>query len=173
MNGWDLHKSLQLIKESNCGILEWIFSSHVYKSDTAFLEKSKRLADAYHCRSRLLLAYWGKAGKHYREYIQVESGDGTVVLKKYLFVIQALLFARWVLAFSPNRIDLPPQDFSNLLQTFSKSSIGADKDDWTDAHQKETLSSLPTEIFDISHQLMNQKRSGTLKNGPRMKLLGT
>jgi predicted nucleotidyltransferase len=155
MNGWDIRKALQLLRESNCGILEWLNSSHLYRSEPLFLERAKALSNDTHCRRSLLLAYWGKAGKHYRDYIVVENAEGQVTLKKYLFIIQALLSARWILAFSPNGVDLPPQDFNTLLQSFKGPS-----------------SELPTNIYDLSVKLVARKRDGTLGIGARYKDLG-
>jgi predicted nucleotidyltransferase len=156
MNGWDLRKALQLLKESNCGILEWLTTKHVYRCDEGFLNEARLLATSTHCRRSLLLAYWGKAGKHFREYITIVPEDGTVTLKKYLFVIQALLSARWVFAFSLTGTNLPPQDFSTLLHSFGG-----------------TEHALSPAIFDTSFKLMIQKREGTLKTGKRIKDLGS
>ena len=155
MNGWDLRKALQLLRESNCGVLEWLNSGLLYREAPRFLARAGQLAAATHCRRSLLLAYWGKAGKHYREYILAETSDGLIALKKYLFVLQAILCARWILAFSPNGVNLPPQDFSDLLNTF-----------------KDTPNDIPSDIYETTHKLMTEKRSGTLTNGKRLKILG-
>lgn len=156
MNGWDLRKALQLLRETNCGVLEWLHSQLIYKADPLFLAKAKALAASAHCRRSLLLAYWGKAGKHYREYIDVPSNNGTVILKKYLFVIQALLSALWINSFSLDSQDLPPADFSTLLHSFQG-----------------TVYALPTNIHDIAFKFMTEKRAGTLKTGPRLGFLGS
>jgi hypothetical protein len=154
MNGWDIRKALQLLRESNCGILEWLNSKLLYKCEPAFLERAQRLSAETHCRRSLLLAYWGKAGKHYKEYILVEMADGTVLLKKYLFIIQALLSARWIFAFSPNGTDLPPHDFATLLDSFTGSSYKIEES-----------------IYALAHELMTKKRAATLGNGLRYKNL--
>jgi len=155
MNGWDLRKALQLLRESNCGILEWLNSKLLYSCEPSFVTRAHEIAASTHCRRSLLLAYWGKAGKHYREYILVENSDGLISLKKYLFVLQALLSARWILAFSPNGVDLPPQDFSILLNSF-----------------QETPNAVQQDVYNITHKLMMEKREGTLKTGKRIKTLG-
>ena len=165
MNGWDLRKALQLLRESNCSILEWIYSAHAYKTESSFLSKISNLATQCFCRARLLLAYWGKANKHYRDNIQIESGDGDVQRKKYLFVIQALLFAHWILAFAPADAILPPQDFSVLLAAFHRDSSASDK-------LENKFASIPSEIVVIIEELVASKRAGTLKGGPRIKKLG-
>lgn len=166
MNGWDLRKALQLLRESNCSVLEWIYSEHAYKSEQTFLTKMSALAVKCHCRARLLLAYWGKASKHYREYIQVEAGDGTVPLKKYLFIVQSLLSAHWVLAFALEETHLPPQDFPTLLSSFRRSTP-------EEPFAEDKFAALRGEIIDIVNDLVTRKKAGTLKNGPRIKELGT
>lgn len=166
MNGWDLRKALQLLRESNCSVLEWIYSEQAYKTEPSFLSKMSALAVQCHCRTRLLLAYWGKASKHYREYIQVEVGDGTVPLKKYLFIIQSLLSAHWVLAFAPDGTNLPPQDFPTLFSSFRHSTQ-------EEPFAGDKFTALPAEIVDIVTDMVVRKKNGTLKNGPRIKDLGT
>lgn len=166
MNGWDLRKALGLLRESNCSILEWIYSEHTYKTDPAFLTKISDLATRGHCRVRLLSAYCGKAIKHFREYIQVESSDGTVAYKKYLFIVQSLLFAQWILAFAPEGTSLPPQDFSTLLNSFKRTEVGEP----VPPNQHTTLRA---DIIDLVVPLAASKRAGTLKNAPRNKVLGT
>lgn len=155
MNGWDLRKALQLLKESNCGILEWLNTELVYRCDLDFVKRAKDLAANEHCRKSLLLAYWGKAGKHYREYINIATANGEVLLKKYLFVIQAILSAKWIITKSPSGIDLPPQLFYTLLHSLSDS--------------KEEV---PIAIYEYAMKFMNEKRAGTLKSGSRVVALG-
>lgn len=152
MNGWDIRKALQLLRESNCGVLEWLNSSHLYRAEKSFLDAALEISKTTHCRRSLVLAYWGKASKHYREYILTELKDGTVYLKKYLFVIQAILSCRFSLLYPT----LPPHDFATLLESFTS-----------------TAYQIPSDIHQLATELMIKKRAGNLANGTRYKYLGT
>lgn len=100
MNGWDIRKALQLLRESNCSILEWINSNFCYLKNQEFVDSLRSLASKYHCRKSLIMAYWSKASKHYKDYINIENNE--VILKKYLFVVQGITSAFWIIAHSPN-----------------------------------------------------------------------
>ena len=87
VNGWDLRKTLQLLRQSNPTLLEWLRSPIVYREDAA-------------TAGRLRL----DALAHFR-------GE-EVRYKKYLYVLRPLLAARWIRAGR----GVPPMRFAALAE---------------------------------------------------------
>ncbi len=90
ITGWDLKKFLRLMRHSNPTVFEWLGSSIAYREDPVFAavrEVARRcyapLASAHH--------YLGMVHNNARGKLAGE----TVSLKKYLYVIRALLAVRW------------------------------------------------------------------------------
>lgn len=92
INGWELRKSLALLKKGNATLIEWLQSPIVYRADTAFLSQIKAAAHATHQADRSFHHYFHMARRNYRDYLR---GD-LVRLKKYLYVLRPLLAALWI-----------------------------------------------------------------------------
>ena len=90
--GWDLRKTLQLLRKSNPSLLEWIRSPVVYRADPGFALLFGHLATECHSSGRLFLHYLHMARKHAHDYLQ---GD-LVPLKKYFYVLRPLLACLWI-----------------------------------------------------------------------------
>ena len=92
ISGWDLDKSLRLARGANPSFFEWLASPIVYAEDPAFTAVRDLAAD---CFSPVASA---------RHYLSMARGQvaactaGTIRLKKYLYIMRALLAARWVVA---------------------------------------------------------------------------
>ena len=92
VTGWDLVKFLRLARGSNPTVFEWLQTTSVYAESSDFVrvrEVARRCfspkASAFH--------YLGMERNHDRAYLRAE----TVGAKKYLYMVRALLAARWCL----------------------------------------------------------------------------
>lgn len=93
ISGWDLMKALSLFRKSNPPLLEWLYSPVVYRErEKVASQLRKWVPDSFSPR-RLVYHYGNMARNHYRQ--QVEPKE-RVILKKYLYVMRALLCIRWV-----------------------------------------------------------------------------
>ncbi len=92
LTGWDLRKSLQLLRKSNPSLLEWIKSPVVYRADPAFALVFGLLASEFSSPDRLFRHYLRMARGNFRDYLRNDS----VRLKKYLYVLRPLLACRWI-----------------------------------------------------------------------------
>jgi len=92
VTGWDLRKTLQLMRKSNPPLLEMLDSPIVYRADATFLGGLRELAALYFAATPCAYHYLHMARGNYREYLQ---GD-EVWLKKYLYVLRPLLAVRWL-----------------------------------------------------------------------------
>lgn len=92
VNGWDLRKSLRLMKKSNPVLLEWLSSPIVYREDTGAMAAYRSLAQDFYQPTACLHHYLHMAKGNFREYLQGE----TVWLKKYFYVLRPVLACLWI-----------------------------------------------------------------------------
>lgn len=92
VSGWDLRKTLGLLRNGNATVVEWLSSPVVYRTDVNFVDQIRAAADLVHRPDRVFHHYLQMARKNYREYLQGER----VRLKKYLYVLRPLLAALWI-----------------------------------------------------------------------------
>ena len=92
VNGWDLRKSLRLMKKSNPVLLEWLSSPIVYREDVAAMAAYRALAQDFYQPTACLHHYLHMAKGNFREYLQGE----TVWLKKYFYVLRPVLACLWI-----------------------------------------------------------------------------
>src|SRR5688572_28300992 len=108
VNGWDLRKTLQLLRQSNPTLLEWLRSPIVYQEDSDAVARLRTLATDGFSQVRGYHHYVSMAKKNFREHLRGE----TVRYKKYLYVLRPLLAARWIRA----GLGAPPMRFAALAQ---------------------------------------------------------
>ena len=111
VGGWELRKALQLLRDSNPTLLEWLRSPIVYRQDDAWAARLRTLAEDKFSPVRGYHHYVSMARKNLREHLYGE----TVRYKKYLYVLRPLLAARWI------REDrgAPPMVFADLVAATS------------------------------------------------------
>ena len=92
INGWELRKSLKLLKKSNPPLLEWFGSPIVYKKVDGFYNEFKKLMPKVYNPRACHYHYLNMAKKNYREYLR---GD-IVWIKKYFYVLRPILAVKWI-----------------------------------------------------------------------------
>ena len=108
VNGWDLRKTLQLLRQSNPTLLEWLRSPIVYREDAATTGRLRVLAEEGFSAVRGYHHYVSMAKKNFREHLRGEE----VRYKKYLYVLRPLLAARWI----RDGRGVPPMRFAALAE---------------------------------------------------------
>lgn len=106
INGWDLRKTLQLLRESNPTLLEWLRSPIVYRQAAPWAQRLRVLAEEGFSPVRGYHHYVSMARKNLREHLYGE----VVRYKKYLYVLRPLLAARWI----REERGAPPMRFAEL-----------------------------------------------------------
>ena len=107
VSGWDLRKALQLLRDSNPTLLEWLRSPIAYRQETAFAERLRVLAEQGFSAVRGYHHYVSMARRNLREHLYGE----VVRYKKYLYVLRPLLAARWI----REGRGVPPMRFAELV----------------------------------------------------------
>lgn len=92
INGWDLRKTLGLLRDSNPTLLEWLRSPIVYRAVEPWAPRLRALAEEEFSLVRGYHHYVSMARKNLREHLLGE----VVRYKKYLYVLRPLLAARWI-----------------------------------------------------------------------------
>lgn len=117
INGWDLCKSLRLLRNSNPTLFEWLSSPIVYR-DSAFADELRATAPQYFSQKRELSHYLSMASGNFREYLK---GD-MVRAKKYFYVLRPVLACRWIL----DKSTPPPMPFEELMAAELSPALRAD-----------------------------------------------
>jgi predicted nucleotidyltransferase len=104
--GWELRKTLRLLRGSNASLLEWLQSPIVYHEAPGFRAQVAPL---------LPQAFNLKAGLHHylgqlRRGVEEELVGEAVRLKRLFYALRAALAARWI----RERHTLPPMEFAPL-----------------------------------------------------------
>ena len=107
LNGWDVRKALRLYWKSNPAFVEWIQSPITYLERGAFRACALDMLPDIYSIENGLYHYRSIARSNYRDYLC----EPMVRLKKYFYVLRALLAARWVV----NRGGAAPIEFDKLL----------------------------------------------------------
>jgi predicted nucleotidyltransferase len=108
VNGWDLRKTLQLLRQSNPTLLEWLRSPIVYREEADAAARLRTLAEEGFSAVRGYHHYVSMAKKNFREHLRGEE----VRYKKYLYVLRPLLATRWI----RHGRGVPPMRFAALAE---------------------------------------------------------
>lgn len=106
MCGWDVTKLLQLLRNSNSQIYEWFASPIVYVDDS-FSQRLQPLLYAYFSTKTAVFHYLHQAELKMEK---IRKADPAKV-KHYLYSLQYLAAARWILAYQTS----PPVNFRQLM----------------------------------------------------------
>ncbi len=117
INGWDLDKTLRLLRSSNPTLFEWFSSPIVYR-ETPFADDFRSVMFKYFSTRRGLYHYLSMANGNYREYLKGEM----VKAKKYFYVLRPILACRWILDHGTP----PPMLFSELVKSELDSAVSKD-----------------------------------------------
>lgn len=160
--GWDLRKTLKLLRKGNAVLLEWLNSPVVYKTcewATMLREFTRTCFDARTC----IWHYAGLAHRNYKSYI---AGRDMVLCKKYLYICRALCSCIWVRRFGT----VPPVSFTETLKGLEevsgpmlpKGRIDEIKDLIRRKTAGEELAESPP-LEEMNHWLSTQIREGLAK----------
>lgn len=104
-SGWDVKKTLMLLRRSNPSLMEWSASPMVYRETPAWGLVREAIPDHFSVRSEIY-HYYSMATGSWHRHMEGEQ----VRLKKYLYVLRPVLCARWI----EEHGTLPPVLFDEL-----------------------------------------------------------
>jgi len=107
INGWDLRKSLQLMRKSNSPLLEWLSSPIQYRVWQKAFERLVELSKISFMPETSFHHYLSMAKRH----ITAIEGEDMVKLKTYMYAIRSILCCKWIVGNSTQ----PPMNTLDLL----------------------------------------------------------
>lgn len=108
ISGWDLQKTLKLMRKSNPPLFEWLQSPVIYKEDLEISNILKEAFPKYYSSKNCHYHYLHMAKGNFREYLKGKE----VWLKKYFYVLRPILACRWI-----EKFDKPaPMEFQILVE---------------------------------------------------------
>ena len=107
INGWDVRKALRLFWKSNPSFVEWIQSPLIYRQHSSFTSSVVKLMPEVYSVASGIYHYRSMAKTNFASHLNNE----TVALKKYFYVLRALLSVRWLEAYGTPA----PLEFTQLL----------------------------------------------------------
>lgn len=116
--GWELRKTLGLLRKSNPTLLEWLDSPLVYRQEREATARLRELAELFYSPPAARNHYLSMARKNFRGYLQGEQ----VRFKKYFYVLRPLLAVRWI----DQGRGRPPMTFAELLQSVDDRALLAE-----------------------------------------------
>ena len=118
LNGWDLRKALRLYWKSNPAFVEWLQSPITYLERGDFRSKAVAMLPEVYSIEKGVYHYLSIARTNYRDYLC----EPQVRLKKYFYVLRALLASRWVI----NTGGAAPIEFDKLLVQLDEPEVLAE-----------------------------------------------
>jgi len=92
ITGWDLRKSLVLLKKSNATLIERFQSPIEYFSAEGFKSEFKNLIETYYSPTAVFFHHYSLAQKFWEELKDKEE----MKLKNYFYLIRSLLSCSWI-----------------------------------------------------------------------------
>jgi len=108
ISGWDLRKALQLLRESNPPLMEWLGSPIVYWEEFTIAAKMRELVSKCYSPMACLYHYLHMAQGNYRDYLK----GSTVWVKKYFYVLRPILAINWI----ERGLGVVPTEFQVLVE---------------------------------------------------------
>ena len=92
MGGWDIRKSIALLRKSNCALIEWLSSPIVYKENVEATLPIKQIVPRAFLATHACHHYLAMAKRKTSETKQ----DAKVKLKTYFYALRATLCAKYI-----------------------------------------------------------------------------
>lgn len=108
VTGWDLRKSLLLLKKSNAALIERFQSPIEYYADADFKLRFKQLIESYYSPTAIFFHHYALAAKFWKDLKDAEA----VKLKSYFYLIRSLLSCNWIIGDN----SIVPMDIENLMK---------------------------------------------------------
>ncbi len=107
LQGWDLRKALKLFHKSNPSFIEWIQSPIQYLEYDLFSKRCRGLLPDVYNPGKGIYHYLNMAKTNFRQHLLKPQ----IPIKKYLYVLKALLAARCI----QTHRSAPPIEFQQLI----------------------------------------------------------
>lgn len=108
LGGWDIRKTLQLLRKSNPPLLEWLGSPIVYFERPGIADKLRALLPEHYSPRACMYHYLHMARGNFKDLMR----GNQVRQKKYFYVLRPILAVRWIEAGK----GIVPTEFAKLVE---------------------------------------------------------
>jgi predicted nucleotidyltransferase len=115
IGGWDIKKTLTLLKKSNAVVWEWLQSPIVYENKNNFKDEIWKVSKEYYSLKSACYNYLA-LGKNILKQIENEN---KIKLKKYFYILRSILSAKWIC----EKNQIPPMEFYKLLKIIENKDL--------------------------------------------------
>ncbi len=105
--GWDLRKTLRLLKKSNPALLERIQSPIIYSCDSAFLNEINELAKVNYSRIATIHHYLSMS----KSFLDEIKSSKEYKLKSLFYALRSATACKWIL----EKKEIPPIEFQKMI----------------------------------------------------------
>jgi len=112
ITGWDLRKSLVLLKKSNAPLIERFQSPITYYADEAFKVDFKQMIEKYYSPTAVFYHHYSLAKKFWEDI----KDSSEIKLKSYFYLVRSLLSCNWIIRSKT----VVPMDIESLMQLTSE-----------------------------------------------------
>lgn len=117
-SGWDIRKTLELLRRCNPSLMEWFQSPIVYRRTELWGFLAERIPAYFQSRSNMY-HYLSMVQNNWNTYLNPSVEQ--VSVKKYLYVLRPLLCCRWLEQFAT----VPPVPFDALCKAVLPAELKA------------------------------------------------
>jgi len=115
ISGWELRKTLRLLKKSNATPFEWAQSPIIYKEEKKFRQDLLDLSNQFFQPYHTINHYKGIAKNSYLK----NDFNNEIKLKKLFYVLRPLFSIQWII----KNQTVPPMNIFDLMKVIDDSSI--------------------------------------------------
>ena len=108
-SGWELRKTLQLLRKTNPSLSDWLMTDCIYLANNDFLDDMRTANREYYNPIHAIYHYFSIARNHDNKYL---SKNGCT-LKKFLYFLRGLLACEYIKTYWQH----PPVRFSQLVES--------------------------------------------------------
>ncbi len=115
INGWDIKKTLKLIRKSNATPFEWAQSPIIYTEIEDFRSTLLNLCKEYFNPRHTVNHYKGIAKNSFSN----NDLSSAIKLKKLFYVLRPIMAAKWII----KKNEIPPMDIPNLISIVEDDTV--------------------------------------------------
>lgn len=111
ITGWELRKSLNLLRKSNAALLERIQSPIVYMGDEEFIADLRELSNSFYSRIATMHHYLSMSKKFVND-LDPKKG---YKLKRFFYTLRSASVCKWI----AEKTEVPPIEFEHIYRNLS------------------------------------------------------
>lgn len=111
ISGWELKKSLNLLRKSNAPLLERIQSPIIYKRDKEFISELLSITQPYYSKIATMHHYLSMGKK----FVDELENSSEYKLKRFFYTLRSAMVCKWII----EKKEIPPIEFKHIYDTLA------------------------------------------------------